>query len=157
MTAYLQTGHMNLLNTPIITSGHDTFWADVSGLPEATTPLRLLILSTPFQSGSAEESTLYNLLAACKLNPMEYLTLSLQHDEAKAWHKLRELYQPQNVLLLGLSPAQLGITALFQFNRSNHFDGTIWIPTLPLMELNQRGDVKRDLWNNTLAPIFVPK
>jgi len=74
-----------------------------------------------------------------------------------AWHMLREQLDPKVIFLVGVSPAQLGISALFQINISNRFDDRYWLPTLSLEQLEQNADMKKQLWTGGMKPLFVDK
>lgn len=146
---------MSLHVQPAVPAGSDVFWEPADGLPApGSPPVRLVALTHPYSAGSAEEKTLQNMLAACKLGPTEFSILHLAPGQPLAWHRIREALQPAVVLLLGVSPDQLGIRAAFPPHVASRFDTALWIPTLALPELNARKDIRQALWTDALKPLF---
>jgi len=58
------------------------------------------------------------------------------------------------VILAGILPIQLGISAMFRLNEPNKYGDCIWIPTLALTELDKLPEMKKQLWNMGLKPVF---
>lgn len=146
---------MQLIRSKIIPATQNAFW---QALPEAWQSLNTrpcLVLSTPYSAGSAEEQTLLKMLAACKLDPGAYHILQVQPEQCIAWHQIKDQAKPQYVLLLGINPQQLGISALFRINDANVFDGCTFIPSLPLSQLIQMQDMRTALWVQGLKPLFI--
>lgn len=96
------------------------------------------------------------MLAACKLAPDAFHILKMGPEERMGWPLLRDKLQPRYVLLLGIAPAQLGISVLMRFNETNSFNGCIWIPTAAIPDLNANPTLKGQFWNQALKPTFVP-
>lgn len=113
------------------------------------------MLSAPYPTGSAEEQTLLKMLAACKLDAGAYHILQLQPEQCIAWHQIKDQAKPQYVLLLGISPQQLGINALFRLNEANAFDSSTFVPSLSLDQLIQMQDMRTALWVQGLKPLFI--
>jgi hypothetical protein len=88
------------------------------------------------------------------LKPEQYNVIGLKPGEKVAWHQLHQLLAPKIVMLIGILPAQLGISALFVLNSANSFDGCIWIPTVSLEVLGQKADLRGALWNNGMKPVL---
>ncbi|MBC7554506.1 MAG: hypothetical protein H7257_11050 [Taibaiella sp.] len=148
---------MNIINTDIINDTHDVFW-------EATIPLanllprRVLILTEAFANSGPESEQLNSLLkAGCKLKDENVNIVQLRQGQEVAWHKLKSQLAPKVVLLFNLSPAQLGVSALFRLNDINNFDKCYWIPTVSLQNLIQDKAMRGQLWNNCLKPLFDEK
>lgn len=146
---------MNLFNSEIITSKHDALWADVSELVEGATSKPVLVVTNKVPPGSAEEMQLKKMMEACKLSPDQYNIITLEEGRQAAWYQLRELLDPKIIFLIGVLPAQLGISSLFKINEPNNFNDRIWLPTLSLKELEKNGALKVQLWNNGMKPIFI--
>lgn len=144
---------MQLLSSSIIPATVDDFWKEPD-LP--ADPRQVLVVAEPYSAGSAEEETLLKMLGACKLPPDAYHILLLGKEEKAGWPLLRKRLQPRYVLLLGVSPAQLGISVLFRFNETNSFNGCLWIPSAGIAELNANAGLKGQFWNQALKPTFVP-
>ena len=148
---------MNIINTDIVTSANDVFWQS----PAATTYMDarpVLVVSSEYAAGSAEEEQLTGILGAgCRLLTEQYNIITLAPGQQMPWHKLREQLQPNVVLLFNVSPQQLGISALFRLNEINRFDGAFWAPTLSLTQVMQDKALKGQIWNNALKPLFVDK
>lgn len=147
---------MQLISSSIIPASVDDFWKQPEQLGSDLLPRAVLVLSQPFQAGSAEEETLLKMLGACKLAPDGYHILQLEPGSRIGWPQLREQLQPRYVLLLGINPAQLGLSVLFRFNETNSFNGCLWIPTASVSDLNSNATLKAQFWNQALKPTFVP-
>lgn len=143
-----------IINTPIINPETDIFWQN-EPISSSTSDIKNLIITNKFEAGSPEEIQLNKILEACKLSKETCVFIQLDMTDKKAWHTLKNNYHPQAVILFGVHPQQLGIAALFRFNQYNNYDGTKWIPTLSLNELEQNAQAKKDLWVNALKPTFV--
>lgn len=148
---------MNLINTDIINNGQDAFW-DVPAAATYLDPRPVLVLTPDFTPGSGEEEQLSGILSSgCRLLTDQYHVIEIGANDKLAWHKLRDKLQPRVVLLFNISPQQLGVSALFQLNGINNFDGAKWVPSFPLTQIMQDKNVKGELWNNALKPLFVDK
>ena len=147
---------MNIIKSDLISSEYDVLWADISGVVKDATPRPVLILVNAYSSGSSEGPQLLKMLEACKLVPEQYNIIQINKDQQVAWHKLRDLLDPKIVFLIGILPSQLGISSLFRINAPNHFNDTVWLPTLSITELEQRPDVKKQLWVDGIKPVFSP-
>lgn len=143
-----------IISSDIISKQEDIYWNDLSEIPEAVQGISLLVLSKPF-TNQQEESQLTKMLQACQLKQEQYYTLYV--DMPLAWHKIKEKLQPKAVLLLGVHPNELGVNALFRLLVPNHFDDCLWIPSLSLGDMEKQPDTKKQLWVNSLKPIFVDK
>ena len=146
---------MHLITSKIIPSSENAYWDSLPEAWQALSARPLLVLTTPYQADSPEETTLIKMLAGCQLNPDQYHILTVQADQQIAWHSLQHTLSPQYVLLLGIQPVQLGIAALFQLNEINQFNNCIIIPSLSLEQLDQYTDAKKALWLNALKPTFI--
>ncbi len=144
----------NIIKSPVVDSGQDAFWEDLPGEIRELSPAGVLVISQAFEQGSAEEVQLQKILQACKLSAGQYNLVKIKEDEALPWHKLRELLQPQTVLLFGVMPHQLGISAMFHLFAPNHFNDCTWIASPSLPELEQQPEAKKQLWQQGLKPIF---
>ena len=148
---------MDIINTDIVKSAQDIFWQEMPdyGILSAKP---VLVLSAPFAAGGPEEEQLNGILrSGCQLTEGQYNVLQLQAGEQVAWHKLRETLQPKVVLLFNVIPSQLGIASLFRLNEINRFDSSFWVPTFSLAQVIEDKNVKGNLWNNALKPLFVGK
>lgn len=149
-------GLPNIINTNIVNQDWDALWQDINKV-ENMVAKSVLVLSTPFKSGSAEDLQLQKMLQACKMTDEHYNTFQINENHKIAWHKLREHFNPKIVLLLGVTPEDLGISALFKFNEACYFNDVLWLATVSLSAMEQQPDLKVQLWNNGLKPIFVEK
>ncbi|MCB0697326.1 MAG: DNA polymerase III subunit psi [Chitinophagaceae bacterium] len=149
------TDFPRILNTEIIDTEIDIFWQnDHIAMPDMS-PRKVLIVTTQHNENSAEQAQLNKIINACKLTAEQYNIIQVATGKQVAWHQIKNTIQPENVLLFGVHPNQLGVSALFRLNSINHFDGAKWIPTLSLQELEQQPQAKKDLWSNALKPIFA--
>lgn len=142
----------DILNTPIVPAALDVNWDlnKLSFIEEKDT----LVLSTPFQSGSAEEAQLMKMLAACKLTKEQFQIVQLASEEQMAWYQLREQSKATKVLLLGVLPAQLHVAAMMIPNEVNHFDGAEWMPTFSLDQIATNDALKKHLWVNVFQKVY---
>jgi hypothetical protein len=145
----------NIIGSKIVSSEFDAFWQQHGSFSDKQSPV--LIISTPYNSGSAEEAQLHKMLQACTLAPEMYQIIQLDESQLLSWHIIRDKVNPDFVLTLGISAQQLGISALLRFNEPNRFNGCIFIPTLSLQELEKQPEAKKQLWLNALKPVFVDK
>ncbi len=146
---------MNIINSDMVSPVYDVFWDEVSSVVKDAGPRNILILVNTFAPGGNEELQLRKMLDACKLPPEEYNIIQLESGRQVAWHQLRERLDPKVVFLIGILPAQLGISSLFMLNAPNRFNDRIWLATLSLAELEQNAEAKKQLWVNGMKPIFV--
>jgi hypothetical protein len=146
-----------IIKSDMVDPASDAFWAAVDNIAGGKEQRTILILTNSFDKGSAEETRLSKMIDACKLTPDQYNLLGLGQDQKPGWHRLKEKLAPRIVFLIGILPAQLGVSALFRLNEPNNFDGCIWLPTLAVNDLEQNADVKKQLWINGMKPIFIDK
>lgn len=142
----------DIITIPVIPSSIDVFWDTfTTGLQ----PRPLLILSAPFTDENAENVQLTKMLHASKIAAESYNLIILHEGDRLAWSKLQDALQPKAVLLLGVAPQDVGISALFRLNEPNHFSNCIFIATLSIAKLETMPDMKRQLWNSALKPLFI--
>ena len=147
---------MNIIKSNLVSAAYDPLWDDVTDLVKDAAPKPVLILVHEHDNIAAE-AQLLKMLEACKLVPYQYNIVQLGKDRKAAWHKLQELLDPRIVFLVGVHPSQLGISSLFRLNAPNHFNDRVWLPTVSLSELEQRPDMKKQLWTEGMKPVFVDK
>ena len=148
---------MNIIKSDIIKETWDSYWNDAPTAIACATPRPVLVISRPYDQESAEETQLIKMLEACKLMPEQYNIISVGEKEEIAWYQIREKLIPSFILLIGVYPAQLGISALFCLHEANNFNDRVWLPTLSIEELEKNKDVKKHLWLRGLQPIFIKK
>ncbi|MDI9320979.1 MAG: hypothetical protein QM530_10995 [Phycisphaerales bacterium] len=143
----------DIINTAIVPATLDVNWdlSMISVIEEHDT----LVLSTPFQSGSAEEAQLTKMLVACKLTKEQFQIVQLASEEQMPWYQLREQSKATKVLLLGVLPAQLHIAAMMIQNEVNHFDGAEWMPTFSLEQIANNDALKKHLWVNVFQKVYL--
>ena len=147
--------NLNIIKSKIVSSDWDTFWQQnviADELQKST-----LVVSTPYQSGSPEEIQLQKILQACTLTPDTYHIVQLDPTQEASWHIIRDKIKAQYVIIFGIMPQQLGISAMFKLNEPNRFNDCIFVPTLSLQELEKQPEAKKGLWLNALKPVFVDK
>ncbi|OSZ78487.1 hypothetical protein CAP35_09610 [Chitinophagaceae bacterium IBVUCB1] len=144
----------DIIQSDIVKQQQDVYWQPLTdGVPAQ--PVKLLVITTPLTVNSAEEAQLQKIIQACKLDATDYYIYTLEH--ATAWHQLRDRLQPQAVLLFGVLPQQLGISAMFGLYHPNRFDDAIWIPSISIAEMEKHPDTKKQLWVDGLKPVFIDK
>lgn len=143
----------DIFTTQVVSTDVDVFWQQ--GEDTALAANDTLVISEAFQANSGEEQQLLKMLSACKLSPDDYTVIKLSAGENRAWFRLRPVVQPSKVLLLGIHPAQLGISALMRPHDINHFDGVRFVPTASLNELLSNAALKQHLWTNVFREMYT--
>lgn len=143
----------DIFNTQVISADVDVFWQE--GGDTAWVAKDTLVISAAYEPGSEEEQQLVKMLSACKLRPDEYSVVKLAPGENRAWFRLRPELRPSIVLLLGVHPAQLGISALMRPHDINPFDGARFVPTASLAELLTNAALKQHLWTNVFRVLYT--
>lgn len=147
--------YINIIKTDIVSNQYDILWEDISPITGSMEPRPLLVVVNECEPGSAEDQQLQKMLDACKLYPEQYNILRLQSGQQIAWHQLRERLNPAIVFLIGVMPAQLGVSAFFKLNETNNFNDRIWLPTLDLRVLAKHEDLRKQLWINSMKPLLA--
>lgn len=145
----------NIIQSKIVDTEWDAFWQELPANVAMLQPKDSLVLSLPYTISSAEDVQLNKMLQACQL--ADYNVVQMEASQKLAWHRLKSKLSPKYILLLGILPEQLGISALFRLFSPNQFDECTWIPGLSLTEMEKQPDAKKQLWLNGLKPVFVDK
>ena len=144
----------DIIKSDIINKDWDIFWEHSSaGFEEKP----VLVISSSYERGTSEDIQLQKILQACALTTEQYNILQVNEGQHISWHQLRDLTKPKVVILLGVMPEQLGISAMFRLFVPNSFNERIWIAGLSLAELEKQPEAKKQLWGNGLKPVFVDK
>jgi len=148
---------MNIITTKIITASKDELW---DSLPEYVNVLPqkpVLVITNNMEVGGAEHELLLKLIAGCELTPQQYHHIMLTDGEYMSWAQLHYRLNPFIVLLFGVLPSRLGVSALFKINEPNHYDGSIWLPTLSVKDVFSDTIFKKQLWADGLKPLIKDK
>jgi DNA polymerase III psi subunit len=148
------SGIPDIIDSKIVTQQVDEFWHKETP-KKKNADAAVLVVSSVYSENDAAQ--LQKILLACSLNADQYNILQLKEGEQIAWHKLKQQFEPAVVLLFGIAPVQLGISALFQLYGVNNFDGCIWVPSASLQELEKQPEAKKQLWQQALKPLFADK
>lgn len=146
----------DIINAQIISNEYDVFWSKPEDVLQLS-PRSVLVASLPFSQGSAEAIQLKKILEACKLKEDDYNILQFNNDTQIAWHLLRDQLKIKSIILLGINPQQLGISAQLMPHQLSRFNNCNWVVTESLDILQQRPEIKTHLWNYGLKPAFVDK
>ena len=149
------TDNLNIISSKIVSTDWDAFWQQ--NIANEELEKSVVVFSTLYAVGSPEQMQLFKMLGACALTPEDFHIIHIKEGEQVAWHQVRDRIKPKQVILCGVMPQQLGISAMFRFNEPNKFNDRIFIPTLSLPELERNAEVKKQLWLNALKPVFVDK
>jgi hypothetical protein len=149
--------YVNIIKSDIVLPQYDELWDDVSPLLNGATPKPVLVLVNKFAENSQEAAQLQKMLDGCLLTAAQYNVVPLDEGQYAAWHQLRTALHPKIIFMIGILPAQLGISAMFQINMPNRFSDCIWLPTLSITELERQPNVKSQLWNNGMKPVLKDK
>ncbi len=148
---------MNIIKTDLVDAQYDILWDDITALIGDATPRPVLVIVNTYGTGDGEEVQLKKMLDACKLLPEQYNIIQIEAGQMVAWHQLRDRLQPEIIFLIGVLPSQLGISALFSMNYPNSFDGKTWLATVSIADLKKNEEVKAQLWQNGMKPIFIER
>jgi DNA polymerase III psi subunit len=146
---------MNIIKTELVDAHFDVLWEDITTLTGNAMPKPVLVIVNTYGTADGEEAQVKKMLDACKLLPEQYNILQMEYGQMVAWHQLRDRLQPEIIFLIGVLPAQLGISALFSMNYPNSFDGKTWLATVSIAELEKNAEVKKQLWQNGMQPTFI--
>ena len=144
---------MQLYNTNVIPAREDLLWELPPDLPPLS-GLRLLVLSSPIAPDGPESITLGKMMTACRLATSDYVVLQMEPGKILPLRSLIAAGAPDRILLLGITPAQLSINALFQPNNCNTFLGCTIVAGYALEVIEQQPGLKRELWEQGLKPCF---
>ena len=147
----------NIISTKIVAEKWDIFWDDVYANNPGISKADVLVITPPYLAESAEEIQLKKMLTACNLTSEQYNILQADAGQLIPWHHLRDKVNPKVIILLGILPEHLGISAMFHLYKPNNFNNRLWIAGLSLPELEQQPDAKRQLWTEGFKPVFVDK
>ncbi len=138
----------------LISAAANAYWMPLPASQDARS-VRLLALTAPCTEGTEEEALLQNILKACGLPAEQIAVQKAVPTEAPLWRELHAAHQPEVILLLGITPQQLGIQAHLPFILPQNFDGAIWIvgPTLAVLQADR--NLRQALWTEGLKPCFA--
>jgi hypothetical protein len=151
------TDFPNIIGSKIIEAEWNQLWKELPMPENISKTAEVLVISAGFEPGGAEEMQLQKMMQACQLDGSGYNVFQPAGGEMVAWHQLRDAFRPKYVLLLGIHPQQLGISALFHLFAPNHFNDVLWIAGPSLQEMESQPEAKKQLWLNGLKPVFVDK
>ncbi len=149
--------YANIINSEIIDNKYDVLWDDVSAIVSGSTRKPVLVLVNGCEPGSADHEQLLKMLSASSLTDDQYNIIHLSPESRVAWHRLRTFLDPRFIIMVGIYPVQLGISASFRLNEPNNFDDRIWLPTPDTSYLQENIEVKKQLWSNGLKFLFIEK
>lgn len=138
----------------MIPASVDAAWEHQSPKLAGATAAGMLVFARPFSAGSQEEVTLQNMVKACGFAGGAAQIIQLDENESMPWAMARAAVQPQYVLLLGVPPAQLGISAQLPANAATEFSGSTFIWTATLQSLTTSEAARKSLWKDVLQPVF---
>lgn len=139
---------------PLIATAANAYWLPLPAAKQ-TQPVRLLALTAPATEGTEEEALLQNILKACKLPAEAVVVQTALPTAVPLWRELRATYQPEVVLLLSITPQQLGLQVHLPFILPQNFDGAIWIVGPALAVLQKDRNLRQALWTEGLKPCFA--
>ncbi|WP_276134392.1 hypothetical protein [Polluticoccus soli] len=151
----VMTDFPNIIESKIISQEYNDLWSELKLPATVNEVAKTLVLCAAYAAGGAAEMQLTKMMQACKLTETDYNTIQVEEGKAIAWHQLRDALKPKYVVLLGVHPQQLGISALFHLFAPTRFNDTIWIAGPSLQDLEKQPEAKKQLWLNGLKPVFV--
>lgn len=142
----------NIFKQPIVNNASDYLWDDAAF--SHLLPRETLIVSLSYAANSSEETLLLKMLAACGLNPEKYNLLQIEATQCLSWQLIRNVTKAKNVLLFGVAPAQLGVSALMIPHQLNNFNNAVWMPTFSLDQIGTNDALKKHLWTNAFKKLY---
>jgi hypothetical protein len=131
--------------------------AEKSALAEASGGFakQVLVLAMAEPNSAANREFLVKVLAAAHLNlAQDTLLAEIPATEPRMLAKELQERQPKQVLVFGLSPAQLGLSIEIQAYQPFKFYGITWLFADPLSTLEPDKTKKTQLWT-ALKQIFL--
>lgn len=147
-------GFPDIINTGVVPAEWNAMWEDNDAL-QTLQPKPVLILSAPYQLGTPEDEQLKKMLGACKLQNEQYNLIIVNDNQLININNILINFKLKTILLLGVLPSQLGISASFAINYPNRFNDCIFIPALSLAQMEKEPAMKSRLWNDALKPVFI--
>lgn len=147
----------DIIHTNVVTDNWDKFWSEAQENRDNMLPTDVLILSKPFAGNSDDEVQLIKMMQACKLGEDAYKVMQVDEQTVVSWHALRDKLNIKTLILLGVSPQEIGVSAQLMPHQVSRFNNCNWIVTSSLPELRVQNDIKTHLWNYGLKPIFIDK
>ena len=139
-----------VFKTKIVPAAFDRFWADAGSSTADLAPKQVLVLAAE----PVGEEMIARMLNRCGVAATDFMTFRVAPGSVVPWNSLNDKVRPRVVVLLGVAPADLGISALFVFGSPNRFGGAIWIPGPATADMEQTPDLRRQWWESGLAPVF---
>jgi len=120
-------------------------------ISEGLLTFRTLVITTSAGNETEALGQLEKILIACKLQNTDYSIFTLTND----WSFYRNNASIKEVLLFGITEADLNINIQLPYNQPVKFDERTWIKTASITEVMESRDLKNILWQNALKPHFV--
>ena len=120
-------------------------------ISEQLLTIKALIFIPAYNNREEEEVQLHKILKACTLQPEDYAIIIGENS----WLDFRELPQVKDVLLFGISEADLGIMVKMPLNMVISFDERSWVKTYAITDLMKNQQAKNELWLQALKPHFT--
>jgi hypothetical protein len=146
---------INIIKSDIIGETINDFWKNDYDFSRYDSHKPVLVISLVYEKGSVEENAILKIVQACKLSDDSYQIMQLHSEDKLLWATIKERINAQAVILLGVHPQQLGISALFSLNDINHYASCVFIPALWVTQMEQEPELKRQLWTQALKPYFI--
>ncbi len=135
---------------------HDVFWTN-EWLKTKSLSAKPVLFMTVRNEREEDTVLLQKIIEACRLQPELYQVVELDEKDRIAWHYLREELGIATLVLFGIEPAQLGVSAHLMPHQTNRFDQCNWIPTASMQQIAAQPELKAHLWNYGLKPVFIDK
>ena len=148
---------MNIITTNIIPANNDATWNPLPDTISNLPPKPVLVITNDMEIGGEEYTILMKMLNGCKLLPEQFNHIQVANEDQISWPQLHYKLNPFIVLILGVLPSRLGVSALFKINEPNHYDGTIWLPTIRVSDVVREDSFKKFLWQKGMWPLLVNK
>jgi len=129
-------------------------WADpedVAIYGNKSEQLQILILTLPGQVNLDNAILMDKMMAACKLRKEDYLLVQSAQEDLFQWINT---YQPETVLLFGLSLESEAFSSLKDKNKPFRFAGKKFLLSESLSTIAASPSLKSDLWTNGLKVLF---
>lgn len=123
--------------------------ADSSSTVAAT--VRTVFVIKQSEKNDTATALVSGIAKACQLDDDAFVLL----PDTISWKTLRHLTNIKEIILLGVSEADINVNISLPLHYSISFDDKTWIKSVDIATLNTNKDAKAALWNKALKKHFL--
>lgn len=144
---------MPFINTPIVTNAVDSLWDTAPVGLQLDHTLQLLVIAASPENNEAR-GNIEKMMQACKLGVGQYHCYFLKENETLAWQSINAALQPSLIMLMGISPTELGIKSMLATNTLADFYKIKWVVTAAPETFFKDTALRGHIWNQCLRVHF---